>query len=611
MADDEEISYTRVMHRNETIDSNPKKQQQQHSESQVKCEESSQCNDKRSVDSVENERSTENCIVERNANEQAPEQYLLHSRPTIVGSVSNESNTSSKMKNQLILNKMSEQSCVSFHSASNKSNVSSVMSMSTVHADDAYCCHTFRYDESWSIQSGTASDVSQGRAESPISVFAPASTIEFGTSGYSGDGGGGGACVNIIKVDSAISGLTTANSLPDDCSAAMTRDAGYFREGTEVNLDELPLVEEVYENAEEEDTMEQAVDMDTVVAEVEYVEEMASSDVNNILTQTTEHDLSIGANDVCVMLEDEGNQCSLRNTQDASAATDNLLGQTIREEDIAKTSFIKKLLPTQRLFARRKCNGNSSVELVTTLIVQTKNDAQRESDEFEMICASCDTAVAFAKDATVESEPQRSNDQNTKKYMLSHVRSNATVSTNDVSVFTMRSVSSEPPTEATGEALAGMFSFVAAPFQRNKRFANPAASAIEESSLLLQEEVIEGGEERGAEEEVLAHVSDYVDESLNVEMVEDDYINSPHYFKNINRELAFTKVLKAKKIIPKLSVHEGKGSNDDKFKDEIIAIGDSAPRFVCDNDGTLKSTWDGMRMKLKRWKTGQSGSGKE
>ncbi len=602
MADDEENPYTLAL-QNETIDSNPKQQQQ--TESQAKCEETSQCIDKRSVDSVENERTTEKSIVERIANEQVPEPSLLHSRPTIFGNASNESNTLSTMKNQLIPNKMAEQSCVSFHgSASNKSNVSSEMSIS-MHADDAYCCHTFRYDESWSIHSGTASDVSQGSAESPISVFAPASTIKFGTSGYRGDGEGGGAYVDVIKVDSAISGLTTANLLPDDCSAAMTRDPGYVREGTEVNLDELPLVEEVYENAEEEDSKEQAADMNTVEAEVEYVEEMASSDVNNMLTQTMEQDRSKGTNDVCVMLED--NHCSPRNTQDASAITVKLLGQTVREEDIAKTSFIKKLLPSQRLFARRKCNGNSSDEPVTTLIVQAKSDAQRESDEFEMICASCDTAVAFVKDNTVESEPQNSNDQNTKKFTLSHVRSNATVSTNDVSVFTMISVNSEPPNEATGGAFAGMFSFGAASFQRDKRFVNSAASAVEESSLFLQEEVIEGGEERGAEEEVLAHDIGYVDESLNVEMVEDDYINSPHFFKNINKELAFTKVLKTN-IIPKLSVFKGKASND-KIKDESFIIGDSAPQIGCNNDGALKSTWDGMRMKLKRWKTGRSGTG--
>lgn len=604
MADIEENSYTRALHQNKSPD---------HSLKQI-GEETSQCTEKRSVDSAINERNSEMNFVERIISDQDIEQCLVHSRPStdLVGSMSNESNVSSNMKSPDTPDtyKISERSCSTFDgSASIKSNVSSEMNMTTEPADDAFCCHTFRYDESWSVHSGTISNGSDDRADSPISVFAPATSIEFGTSDYiMGGGGSSNGVVDVIKTDSTLSGLTTtpsvatetlANSIREDNSfcidAETMRDSREFKEGTEVNLDEFPLLEE--DEDAEDDIVTQAADMDTVETEdahfVEYVEEVASSDV--AVTMVSEQGQSKDAYGRSEMLEEEGYQCAPRNTQV------NLLEQTHCEEDITKTSFIKKLLPKQRLFIKKRNDGISNNEPAPTFILQMNDDVQRESDEFEMICASSEEALVTATVAAVGSEPPNSNNQATKKTMIPHVRSHDTDSTKDTSVFTMRSVNSES-TEASGGALAGMFSLGVASFQRNKRLATSAASAIEDSSLYLHEEVLEDGEVRGDEQAVLAHESDFVDESLNVEMNEDDYINSPHYSKAANSEQASTKVHKIS-ILPRLTVFSGKNSLEVKSKDETIAIEDSLPQRVSNNDGAQKTMWNDVRMKMRRWKT--------
>lgn len=618
MADDDENSYTRALHPNSTPDL--EQQQQQHSEFQLKCEEqeTSHCINERAPESgseiifveriTEEDSSTEGTYEVMN--DQFPEQCSVQSRPTVVDSLCKSSSTSSKLKSTDIPGIItSEQSCATFDgSVFNRSfnDVSSEMSMTSDHANQAYCCHRFHYDESWSIHSGTAS----ADTEATISVLAPASTIKYyAASDYMSDGGDFGACIDVIKTDSTISGLTTATSIATDTLAASlpedgsvrfdsvkSRDLEELKEGTEVPLDEklLEVVEEEEESIEEEEPPKEQVadiiDADEVVDVhyVEYVEEIARSDEEiDMLEQAIKqghHNDSM--TDVSKMLEDERNEVA---TQDSSATQGILPGLHHREADI-KTSFIKKLLPPQRFFSRKRNSGNSNDDSATTLILQTNN-------EFEMICPSSDAAKAPAKDSSNDSEPK----QITKEISMPHVRSNATDSTKDASVFTMRSLSSEP-SEATGGVIAGFFSFGATSFQCN--------STIEDLSLLLHEEVDGEGEDERGSTGVNAHDSEYVDESLNVEMIEDDYIHSSH-IKNVQSDQASTRAHKIN-ILPRLAA-QSDNSDDVKLKQDVVLLGDDAhkPHMVGNNDGAQKSKWNGMRMKLKRWRTGQSEMGEE
>jgi hypothetical protein len=165
----------------------------------------------------------------------------------------------------------------------------------------------------------------------------------------------------------------------------------------------------------------------------------------------------------------------------------------------------------------------------------------------------------------------------------------------------MRSLSSEP-SEATGGVIAGLFSFGATPFQCN--------STIEDLSLLLQEEVDGEGEDGRGSTGVYAHDSEYVDESFNVEMIDDDYMHSSH-IKNVQSDQASTRAHKIN-ILPRL-VAQSDNSDDVKLKQDVVLPGDDAhkPHMSGNNDGAQKSKWNGMRMKLKRWRIVQSESGEE
>ncbi|KAL7431655.1 hypothetical protein ACHAXH_001546 [Discostella pseudostelligera] len=594
MADDDENSYTRALHPNSTPDL--EQQQQQHSELRLKCEEASRCISDRAPESgsekifveriTEDDSSTEGTYEVMNV--QFPEQCSVQSRPSVVDSVCKSSYTSSKLKSTDIPDIItSEQSCATFDgSVSNRfsNDVSSEMSMTTEHANQAYCCHRFRYDESWSINSGTAS----AATEATISVFAPASTsLYYAASQYRSDGEDFGALIDVIKTDSTVSGLTTATSFATDTIAASLPDDHSVR----VDSAKSRGLEELKEDVEEDDYIKEGeppiIDVDEVVDVhyVEYVEEMARNDeAIDMLEQANKQGPNNDSmTDVGKMLEYERNEVA---TQDSSATQGILPGLHHREADI-KTSFIKKLLPPQRFFSRKRKSGNSNDDSATTLILQTKN-------EFEMICPSSDADIAPTK-ASNDSKPK----QITKEISMPHVRS--TDSTKDVSVFTMRSLSSEP-SEATGGVIAGLFSFGATPFQCN--------STIEDLSLLLQEEVDGEGEDGRGSTGVYAHDSEYVDESFNVEMIEDDYMHSSH-IKNVQSDQASTRAHKIN-ILPRL-VAQSDNSDDVKLKQDVVLPGDDAhkPHMSGNNDGAQKCKWNGMRMKLKRWRIVQSESGEE
>lgn len=769
---DEDNSYTRALRRALTPDP---EWQQQVSDSRVMFEETSQSIADRSTDSVVNEGSSKGGFVGGMSEDRIAiathEIESHHSSHSVVGS-------SRKIPD--IPDLSLEHSCTTFGDiSSNKSNASSDMSMATEHANNhGYCCHSFHYNETWSVHSGsfTASAYSEDRTDaSPVLTFAPA-----------------GASIDFINSDSTVSGLTTATSFATDTVTNSVPDYGSVRYNAvstrnsevevaeksdkELILGELLLIEEDF--IAEDSVLNELEATDVSYEEedvhcVEYVEETAPKDVS--VDHMKEQPMEDG-NEACRMLGDVSNEGA---TQYSSVPKYLMAGQHPREDGI-KTSFIKKLLPTQRFFARtsRSCNNEYADN---TLILQTNNHAQREIDEFEMICASSaaavlnakedislvptkeaviessapprsdatvsrkddatreglplvtaeeavierrepqrrnehiakrfsflhsrsnathsakavstnedlplitvqeavmessehdrnnararsnatvsieddgttenvpfvfaeeavmenagpeitnnehitkqssvanvlskatvttkhmiteeDTPLVFAEEATIESSgPHRSTELTTKQMPITHVRSNATDSTKDISVFTMRSVDSNHM-EPTGGEKARFFSFGSA---------NAGAFTFADSSLLLYEEV-EVDEEVIGSRGGYVHDRDHIDEALNVEIVEEDYVHSPH-LKNEQKEQATTLLHNKLNIPPRLS-SLSVITNDDVMpvQDVNSTISDDAHelQLVENNPAPQKGKWNGMRMRLKRWKTGQSAVGEE
>jgi len=98
-----------------------------------------------------------------------------------------------------------------------------------------------------------------------------------------------------------------------------------------------------------------------------------------------------------------------------------------------------------------------------------------------------------------------------------------------------------------------------------------------------------------------------------VEIVEEDYVHSPH-LKNEQKEQATTLLHNKLNIPPRLS-SLSVITNDDVMpvQDVNSTISDDAHelQLVENNPAPQKGKWNGMRMRLKRWKTGQSAVGEE